>query len=339
MKIKDCFVKPLISIVIPAYNCEKYIRRCLESIKAQTHENFEALIVDDGSSDKTGEICREFSEFDKRFVYFYKENGGVSAARNYALDRAHGEYIGFVDGDDEALPDMFEVLLSGMLENRADVSVISPIVATLDGKKMSYCDSGETVLLSSENAVKEMLSNGLFAGHLCTKLFKKECFEKVRLRTDFAICEDLVAIYEILTSSEKTVYIGKHKYVYYINPDSAVNTGFKESFLTFITACEYLAQRTKTDFPSAVPHAKSALVTAYLDVMSKLYYAKRLDKPTFKKYKAELKSISSKEVKRLLPFYKRAFIMSIKLGRVFYILALKCFNIAKRAVYKIKLKQ
>ena len=116
--------KPTISIIVPIYNMERYLRECLESIKGQTFVDWECILVDDGSIDSSLEICREFAQQDLRFKIIEKENGGLSSARNIALKQAQGEYIGFVDADDWIEPGMFECLFNRIVENDADISMV-----------------------------------------------------------------------------------------------------------------------------------------------------------------------------------------------------------------------
>ena len=112
----------LISIIVPAYNIEKYIGRCLDSILNQTYKNIEVIVVNDGSSDSTGSIIDDYSRKDDRVKPFHKENGGVSSARILGVNHAIGDYIGFVDGDDYVEPEMFEHLLNNALKYNADIS-------------------------------------------------------------------------------------------------------------------------------------------------------------------------------------------------------------------------
>ena len=326
---------PKISIIVPIYNCERYLARCLDSIKSQTYENIEVIMVDDGSSDGSAEIAESYAKKDDRFHYYYKENGGVSSARNYALDNATGEYIGFVDGDDEILPDMYELLLSLILDNGADVSVVSPMVA-IDGKKLSFEDDATVKVFSSENAVKEALRGTLFAGHLCLKLFKASLFEEIRLREDIAICEDLIAVYETFAKCERIVFADLHKYIYYTNSDSAINATFKESFLTYITATRYLYERVSAEFPDAAPYAMAAVINSYIDVINKLYYSKRTDKAVWRKYRAELKAYATRDALGLMPMYKRIVVNSIKCGKPAYIITIRVFNLMKKIIYSFK---
>ncbi len=321
-----------ISIIVPIYNCEKYLCRCLDSIKAQIYADFEAILVDDGSSDKSAEICKEYANKDERFIYIFKENGGVSSARNLGLDRATGDYLAFVDGDDEILPDFLSSLAKIIEETGADVSIISPIIR-INEKDVPYKDEEQILIYSPVDAIKETLRGVIFAGHLWNKLFKASLFEGVRLREDLAICEDLVAVYETFAKTTKVAFANLHKYIYYTNETSAINATFKESFLSYITAGEYLVERTQSDFPEIKPYALSTLVNAYIDVTNKLYFAKKLTKETHRLHKARLKEIASRQVLRLMPRYKRIIVGAIKGPKWYYALVIRTFNFMKKIIY------
>lgn len=113
----------MISVIVPVYKVERYIHQCIVSILNQTYQDLEILLIDDGSPDKCGEICKEYAKKDSRIKVFHTENHGLSAARNVGLQIAKGEYIGFVDSDDWIEPDMFEILLRRLEETGADISV------------------------------------------------------------------------------------------------------------------------------------------------------------------------------------------------------------------------
>ena len=114
---------PLISVIVPVYNVEQYLRQCLDSILNQTYQEIEVLLINDGSTDASDEICREYAERDNRIRYFVKENGGLSDARNYALDRATGEYVTFVDSDDFLMEQALEKLYATSLLGESDLVV------------------------------------------------------------------------------------------------------------------------------------------------------------------------------------------------------------------------
>ena len=113
----------LISVIVPIYNVEDYLRQCLDSILEQTLSHFEVILVNDGSPDSSGDICREYVEKDSRFHYFEKENGGLSDARNYGIEKARGEYLTFIDSDDFIDPLHLEYLYNTLMNNEADISV------------------------------------------------------------------------------------------------------------------------------------------------------------------------------------------------------------------------
>ena len=116
---------PFISIVVPIYNVEKYLKKCVESILNQTYKNFELILVDDGSPDRCGEICEDLKKKDLRIRVIHKENGGLSSARNAGIDVAKGEYIGFVDSDDYIEPFMYEKLVNAVVKDNCLLSVCS----------------------------------------------------------------------------------------------------------------------------------------------------------------------------------------------------------------------
>ena len=328
---------PKISVIVPIYNCEKYLERCLNSLSAQNYPSLEIILVDDGSSDGSAELCKSYAERDSRFIYIYRENGGVSSARNLGIDKASGELLAFVDGDDEILPDMLTSLYEIMTKEGADVSIISLIVR-INGKDVPYSDSDEIVVYNAQDAIKEALRGVIFGGHLCNKLFKASLFENVRLREDLAICEDLVAVYEAFLKCNKIAFSDTHKYIYYTNDTSAINATFKESFLSYITATKYLVDRVKAELPEIVDYALCSHINAYIDVLSKLYYAKRLSKDVFLSYRAQVRELATPSALTLMPRYKRIIVGAIKGAKWRYVLTLKAFNFTKKIIYRIKNK-
>lgn len=131
------YVEGLVSIVIPVYNAEDYLRRCLDSILEQSYRDIEIILVNDGSKDDSSEVCKYYQNLDSRIKYFYKENGGASSARNYGIDKARGEFITFVDADDWLSNDAIEVQSSHMRSDKLDLLIFDPYVCT---KKTKYVD-------------------------------------------------------------------------------------------------------------------------------------------------------------------------------------------------------
>ncbi|MEG0087047.1 MAG: glycosyltransferase, partial [Niameybacter sp.] len=115
--------QPTLSIIVPVYNVEKYLPKCIESILAQSFTDFEVILIDDGATDKSGEICEEYANKDTRIKIIHKENGGLSSARNAGIELSNGNYIGFVDSDDFIHPQMYEILLREARSSNSDVVI------------------------------------------------------------------------------------------------------------------------------------------------------------------------------------------------------------------------
>ena len=169
---------PLITVIVPVYNILEYLPRCVHSITGQTYRNLEILLVDDGSTDGTGELCDRLREEDTRIRVFHKENGGSSSARNLALQHAKGEYVGFVDSDDYIEPNMYELLYNAICDYNVPVSQIGRDEIDQEGRKLpNICEPPkEPEIWEHGNFLRELL---LHKGDcsFCTKLIQRELFE------------------------------------------------------------------------------------------------------------------------------------------------------------------
>jgi glycosyltransferase involved in cell wall biosynthesis len=204
--------KPLISVVVPVYNVEEFLDDCVQSIVNQTYKNLEIILVDDGSSDHCPEICDKWLKTDSRIQVIRKNNGGLSSARNVGVERATGEYIGFIDSDDYIHPQMYECLLSALRKS-------SLKIASCTFKRV--LNSDETEILSGickaeELNLKESLDSvfyGDMSVSVCCKLFAKEVFTSVRFPVG-ETNEDACVTIPTLALSEGTVYIREKMYCY-----------------------------------------------------------------------------------------------------------------------------
>ena len=177
----------LISIIVPIFNTEKYLHQCLDSILSQSYENFECLLINDGSTDASASICREYIAKDARFRYFEKENGGVSSARNLGIERSGGAYITFIDSDDWIEFDYLEVLYAAIIQETADISV-------------------------STYRTYEMSKNQwLF--HAC-KLVRKSILNGIWFNESTHLGEDMEFWFKLYLIAEKSVFSNRDTYVY-----------------------------------------------------------------------------------------------------------------------------
>ena len=200
--------KPLISVIVPVYNTEPYLRKCLDSIIVQTYENLEILIIDDGSTDKSGRICDEYTK-DARVKVFHTENRGLSAARNKGLDEANGDWIGFVDSDDWIDPDMYEILLQIAKKTGADI-VECGVYEEYPGKTKNKKKQSQK--LTGSKAVEALLREEL-SDNVWNKLWGRECFTDIRFPEN-RLFEDIVTTYRVFLKVEWIQSVEECKYHY-----------------------------------------------------------------------------------------------------------------------------
>lgn len=201
-----------ISIIVPIYNSINCLKRCVRSICAQTYGNLEILLIDDGSTDGTGELCERLALEDCRIRTYHKKNGGASSARNLGIGMASGVYLGFVDSDDYIEPDMYELMMKEVHERQRDIVQISRDEVDEEGHRLpDVCiPPRQTYFCSAEDFLKELL---LHRGDcsFCTKLVKRELFEKHkfpegRLNEDFSLLVDMLQEVEGITILPKQCY-------------------------------------------------------------------------------------------------------------------------------------
>ena len=201
-----------ISIIIPVYNVEKYIRKCIDSVLSQTFTDIEVILVDDGSTDDSGKICDEYSRVDSRIKVIHKNNGGLSSARNAGIEIANGKYLGFVDSDDYIANDMFEMLYFNIIKENADLSICG-IFHCYESKK-PVVNSPWYGVLNSEQAIEYAFLGKFFSVNAVTKLYKRHLFDTIRY-PDGKTSEDAFIIVDILSQCNKIVATSKQKYFYF----------------------------------------------------------------------------------------------------------------------------
>ncbi len=213
-----CFMdRPLISIIVPVYKAEAYLKQCVDSIRNQTYRNLEIILVDDGSPDACGAMCDAFAKEDERIRVIHKENGGQSSARNRALDVMRGEYVGFVDSDDWIELDMFETLYQNMVTYGAQISACGCRLENADGTvryfNPAYPAVVETKRFTKQEALANSITNRIFTFSLCDKLFHRSIFDDLRM-SEGKIYEDQEIIPECIERANTLVYTTQPYYNY-----------------------------------------------------------------------------------------------------------------------------
>lgn len=230
---KEC---RLVSIIIPVYNVEKYIGRCLKSVTEQTYTKLEILIIDDGSTDNSLKICEEYKKKDERITIFHKKNGGVSSARNIGIKHATGDYLIFIDSDDYLQKEMIEQLYNNLIENYADMSVCEYFISYENGKDYRKFEKNEKKMLDKKEVYKYLLDTRYFGGFLFNKLIKKELIynngEIKFFDEKIHVCEDLLFICNISRNIGKVVYITQPLYYYSQRENSTLKQLYSYKRLT-----------------------------------------------------------------------------------------------------------
>lgn len=229
--------EPLISIIVPVYNVEKYLYKCVDSIISQTYKNIEIILVDDGSPDRCGDICDRYAETDSRVKVIHKKNGGLSDARNVGIDIAKGEFISFIDSDDFVSKYFIEILHRCLVENDADISWLIHGVHFKDGdddsvKFMNSDDDFSCKSVLSDEAIKRMFYQRIPTG-APWRLYKKAIFNELSFPVGY-LYEDAATTYKACMLAEKIVLVDANAYAYRIRANSIIRMKFDERKLIAI---------------------------------------------------------------------------------------------------------
>ena len=244
-------MKDLVSIIIPAYNVENYIFRGIESCINQTYKDIEIIIIDDGSSDNTQNIIKEYAQKDSRIKYLFQENKGVSAARNTGLDISKGDYVIFLDSDDWLELNTVEYLLNKKKEYKDYFITTNFKTIYLENEKIKIEKEIEEVLelLSSKKISSTFISTKYRVKSSCYKLFSKEILDanKIRFKENIYHGEDGLFVFEYLLHVENVLYTTKQLWNILERPNSASRGKFNKKFFTVITAVEEMIKLAKND--------------------------------------------------------------------------------------------
>lgn len=261
-------IKEKISIIVPVYNVEAYLERCVESILKQTYTNLEILLVNDGSTDKSGELCDKLALRDHRIRVIHKENGGLSDARNRGIDEASSNLIGFIDSDDYIDEDMYETLYRQMVASKADLSMCGhyDVYHQIPEKQVAEIKTWE---LMPEEAIKMVMEAKILSVTAVNKLYKKALFEQLRFRIG-KIAEDAFIMVDLIHQCSKIVATNEKKY-YYVHRENSITTQkFSLKFLNVIEAYEQNAKIISENYPDLYDVAIMRLNWAYFYVLDRL---------------------------------------------------------------------
>lgn len=235
----------LVSIIVPAYNVEKYLVRCLDSLIGQSYPNIEIIVVDDGAKDNTPTICDEYANKDIRIHCYHKENGGLSDARNYGLQYATGDYLTFIDSDDYVHTDYVKTLYENIIAENTDISICN-FEKVVEGKQPISQAQGDRMLFSQDECMWQILGGeyGLQFSTAWGKLFKKDIFSDIRFPKG-KVHEDLYVAHQWFSRALKVVYTTGQLY-YYMYREDSITSKEREHLFTNVDILE--ATREKMRF-------------------------------------------------------------------------------------------
>lgn len=307
-------MKPLITIIIPVFNAEKYIERCIESVTSQTYKNLEIFLINDGSKDNSGRICDKFALKDNRIRVIHQENSGPSIARNKALDLSKGEYIGFVDSDDYIDIKMFEILQSLCQKHSCDISCCNLYLSYESKNEIPEAVEHSIKIIKKNDAVDFAISKISFGAFLCNKLFKKDLFKTFRLK-EKTFYEDFDAGIKLISSSNKIIYTPEPLYFYtQTNHLSTTHTHNTIKIIDhFNVAKDILSFCISNNFTQASKNAKIRLLSVSVSLIKSILLNNELKiySDLFKEIKFLLKQNILFYLKTDEPFIKKIFIMCI----------------------------
>lgn len=285
--------RPLVSVIVPIYKVEAYLDKCVRSIVNQTYRNIEIILVDDGSPDQCPVMCDVWAKKDERIKVIHKENGGLSSARNAALDICQGTYIGFVDSDDYIEPEMYEQLLELCKQRQAKVAIAGrwDVWEQSPKRVVGRCPR-EYGVLSSEDALKKMLIGKECACEVWDKLYHRSCWDDVRF-PEGKLYEDIAILYKVIEKAGTVAFCPKPFYNYLHRSGSITGIGDVSCLVDYAIHTEKLLSYVKERYPSLTGYAVWTHVQALRTILSRInrlpYASYKENCDTYSIYKAKLR--------------------------------------------------
>lgn len=245
-------INPLVSILVPVYNVEKYLSHCLDSIISQTYSHLQIVLFDDGSKDISLAICKEYADKDKRIEVFHQENQGVTITRNHLLEKVKGEYVLFIDSDDWIENDMVEHLLSLGVETGADIVMCDRVINdTIPSQKELNIEE-----LTQEQSIEAFLHHDYFVGSLWNKLFKSILLHNLTFPKDVSYGEDAFFCWHVLQTVKKVVVTNKQLYHYRIT-ESNLSHSYNGHQFSAYKVWDYIVNDVEKKYPQFLPIAQA----------------------------------------------------------------------------------
>ena len=293
-------MEDLISVIVPVYKVEKYLRKCVDSILCQTYPRFELILVDDGSPDGCGAICDEYAAGDPRVRVIHKPNGGLSSARNVGIDAAKGDYLYFVDSDDWLEPEALMALIEAVHNYDVPISCIGNYDVNIETgeKTLGICPKKEEVISGEEMVGRIFTWDGCDSA-VCDKLFRRELFRERRFPVG-KICEDIPVTYRILLEAGRIAMVDKPLYNYLRRPGSLSNGELSETSFHFSEHTKEIYSYIREHHPAVLPQAEFFRVRSLAHILFKLDMARPEERAQYAKRHQEARRAMRKHIPFIL---------------------------------------
>lgn len=262
----------LISIIVPVYNVEKYLEKCVNSIVNQTYKNLEIILVDDGATDSSGKLCDELAKIDNRIKVYHKENGGLSDARNYGVERATGDYIGFVDSDDYIDSEMYGKLYEAIKKENVDVAECNLKIIYTDREEL-FTEQKYYNVYTKQEYLEEYLKIEKIFGSACVRLIKSDIAKKLKFPVG-KLYEDTYYAYDLIEKVDRYVIMNNPYYNYLMRENSITNTKFNPRIFDLIEIVEKFRKTTYENYPGLKEAADCRKMYAYFSVLNSILLEK-----------------------------------------------------------------
>ena len=263
----------LISIVVPVYNVENFLKKCIDSILSQTYKNWELVLVDDGSTDDSGLICDEYKKIDKRIYVIHKLNGGLSDARNCGIKNSHGKYITFVDSDDYVDDDFIEYLYGLLKKYNTDIAISSYTIVNKNGKLLDIGKNYEERKSDKVNCLKDMLLEKGYTISSCSKLYKKDFFSDIAFPIG-KLNEDNGTTYKLIEKSHYIAIGNVGKYYYVERTGSIMNSGFNLKKLDMIELTDEMCDEIEKKHPELANYCTRRRMYSRFNILRQVMFSK-----------------------------------------------------------------
>lgn len=268
----------LISVIVPIYNMEQYLHRCIESLRVQTYQNFEIILVNDGSTDTCPYICEEYAAKDDRIRVLHKENGGLSSARNAGMDNAKGKYVIFPDPDDWVEPEYLSFLYGLQTKYEMDLAICGHFVDDKSGCLRHT--EGEEKIIDRDDAIMLLLKPYGYCGFSCNKLYHLDFIREYNLLFDIELgmAQDLHFAFRYLLKCERVVYNPKPMYHYFQHAGSTTHSKLTPKRLSGLLTYKKIRDIAIEEFPMAVEIAQGSIANLSITFIDTYFESKMKDK-------------------------------------------------------------